>query len=140
MNETEVRHNTLFNWNREKWTLREPGKTIDMTRLSKINRPSMVSERMNGNEYQIATAAADIIIIEYLQYWARHNLQELLNEINQIRQYHDDTVTSHNELIDQLQASVKGVKTLKQELQDLGNDYEKQTDGLPQTQSQLDQA
>ena len=33
----------------------------------------MVSERMNGNEDQVATAAADITIIEHLQYWARHN-------------------------------------------------------------------
>ena len=85
----------------------------------------MVSERMNGNEDQVAITAADIIIIEHLQYWACHNLQELLDEINRIRQYHDDTVTSHNELIDQLQASVKGVKTLKQELWDLGNNHEK---------------
>ena len=46
---------------------------------------------------------------------------------------------SHNELIDQLQASVKRVKTLKQELWDLGNNYEKQTDNLLQTQSQLNQ-
>ena len=53
-----------------------------MARLSKINRPSMVSERMNGNEDQVATAAADIITIEHLQYWARHNPQELLDEIN----------------------------------------------------------
>ena len=111
-----------------------------MACLSKINRPSMVPERMNGNEDQVATAAADITTIEHLQYWARHNPQELLDEINRIRQYHDDTVTSHNELIDQLQASVKGVETLEQELRDLGNDYEKQTDGLLQTQSQLDQA
>ena len=99
----------------------------------------MVPEQMNKNKDQVATAAADIIIIEHLQYWARHNPQELLDEINRIRQYHDDTVTSHNELIDQLQASVKGVETLKQELRDLGNDYKKQTDGLLQTQSQLDQ-
>ena len=55
---------------------------------------------MNGNEDQVATAAADIITIEHLQYWACHNSQELLDEINQIHQYHDDTVTSHNELID----------------------------------------
>ena len=82
MNETEVRHNTLFNWNWEKQTLRESGKTIDMTCLSKINWPSIVPERMNGNEDQVATAAANIIIIEHLQYWARHNSQELLNEIN----------------------------------------------------------
>ena len=87
-----------------------------MARLSKINRPSMVPERMNGNEDQVATAAANITTIEHLQYWARHNPQELLDEINRIRQYHDDTVTSHNELIDQLQASVKGVETLEQEL------------------------
>ena len=60
----------------------------------------MVSERMNGNEDQVATAAADIIIIEHLQYWAHHNSQELLDEINWIRQYHDDIMTSHNELID----------------------------------------
>ena len=100
----------------------------------------MVPERMNGNEDQVATAAANIITIEHLQYWAHHNLQELLNEINRICQYHDNTVTSHNELIDQLQASVKGVETLKQELWDLGNDHEKQTDDLLQTQSQLDQA
>ena len=60
----------------------------------------MVPEWMNGNKDQVATAAADIIIIEHLQYWARHNPQELLNEINRICQYHDDTVTSHNELID----------------------------------------
>ena len=100
MNKTEVRYNTLFNWNWKKWTPREPGKTIDMACLSKINRPSMVPERMNGNEDQVATAAANIIIIEHLQYWARHNPQELLNEINRICQYHDDTVTSHNELID----------------------------------------
>ena len=60
----------------------------------------MVPEQMNGNEDQVAITAADITIIEHLQYWARHNSQELLNEINQIRQYHDDTVTSHNELID----------------------------------------
>ena len=60
----------------------------------------MIPEQMNENEDQIATAAADIIIIEYLQYWARHNPQELLNEINWICQYHDNTVTSHNELID----------------------------------------
>ena len=99
----------------------------------------MVSERMNENEDQIATAAVNIIIIEHLQYWARQNSQELLNEINWIRQYHDDTVTLHNELIDQLQASVKGVETLEQELWDLGNDYEKQTDDLLQTQSQLNQ-
>ena len=139
MNETEVRYNTLFNWNQKKWTLRESDKTINMTRLSKINRPSMVPERMNGNKDQIAITAADIIIIKHLQYWTCHNPQELLDEINRIRQYHDDTVTLHNELIDQLQASVKGVETLKQELWDLGNNYEKQTDGLLQTQSQLDQ-
>ena len=60
----------------------------------------MVPERMNGNEDQIATTAADIIIIEHLQYWVCHNLQELLDEINWICQYHNDTVTSHNELID----------------------------------------
>ena len=60
----------------------------------------MVPERMNGNEDQVATAAANITTIEHLQYWAHHNPQELLNEINRICQYHDDTVTSHNELID----------------------------------------
>ena len=71
-----------------------------MARLSKINRPSIVSERMNEREDQVVTAAADIIIIEHLQYWARHNSQELLDEINQICQYHDDIMTSNNELID----------------------------------------
>ena len=100
MNETEVRYNTLFNWNWKKWTLREPDKTINMARLSKINWPFMVSERMNKNEDQVATTTADIIIIKHLQYWACHNPQELLDEINWICQYHDDTVTSHNELID----------------------------------------
>ena len=60
----------------------------------------MVPEQMNENEDQVATAAANITIIKHLQYWACHNLQELLNEINRICQYHDDTVTSHNELID----------------------------------------
>ena len=55
---------------------------------------------MNENEDQIITAAADIIIIKHLQYWVCHNSQELLNEINWIRQYHNDTVTSHNKLID----------------------------------------
>ena len=73
MNETEVRYNTLFNWNRKKWTLRESSNTIDMARLSKINWPSMVPERMNENEDQIATTAANITIIEHLQYWACHN-------------------------------------------------------------------
>ena len=87
---------------------------------------------MNGNEDQVITTAADITTIEHLQYWAHHNFQELLDEINWICQYHDDTVTSHNELIDQLQALVKGVETLKQELWDLGNNYEKQTDDLLQ--------
>ena len=100
MNKTEVRYNTLFNQNWKKQTLRESGKTIDMARLNKINRPFMVSERMNENKDQVATAAANIIIIEHLQYWARHNPQELLDEINQIHQYHNDTVTLHNELID----------------------------------------
>ena len=42
----------------------------------------MVSEQMNENKDQVATAAADIIIIEHLQYWAHHNPQELLDEIN----------------------------------------------------------
>ena len=42
----------------------------------------MVSEQMNENEDQVATAAANIIIIKHLQYWACHNPQELLNEIN----------------------------------------------------------
>ena len=60
----------------------------------------MIPEQMNKNKDQIAITAADIIIIKHLQYWARHNSQELLNEINWIRQYHDDTVTSHNKLID----------------------------------------
>ena len=60
----------------------------------------MVSERMNEIEDQVVTAAANIIIIEHLQYWAHHNPQELLDEINRICQYHDNTVTSHNELID----------------------------------------
>ena len=39
-----------------------------MARLSKINWPFMISERMNENEDQVITAAADIIIIEHLQY------------------------------------------------------------------------
>ena len=60
----------------------------------------MVSEWMNGNEDQVVITAADIIIIEHLQYWACHNPQELLDEINQIRQYHNNIMTSHNELID----------------------------------------
>ena len=47
---------------------------------------------------------------------------------------------AHNELIDQLQASAKGVEALEHELQELGNNYKKQTDDLLQTQSQLDQA
>ena len=68
MNKTEVRYNTLFNWNWKKQTLREPDKTIDMTCLSKINWPFMVPEQMNGNEDQVATAAANIITIEHLQY------------------------------------------------------------------------
>ena len=59
----------------------------------------MVSEQMNENEDQVVITAVNITIIEYLQYWAYHNPQELLNEINQICQYHNDTVTSHNELI-----------------------------------------
>ena len=42
----------------------------------------MISEQMNENEDQVAITAANITIIEYLQYWARHNPQELLNEIN----------------------------------------------------------
>ena len=67
-NKTEVRHNTFFNWNRKKQTLRESGKIINMTYLSKINWPFMVSERMNGNEDQIVITAADIIIIKHLQY------------------------------------------------------------------------
>ena len=95
---------------------------------------------MNENKDQVATAAADIITIEHLQYWACHNFQELLDEINWICQYHNDIMTSHNKLINQLQASVKGVETLEQKLWDLGNNYEKQTDDLLQTQSQLDQA
>ncbi|SLM34594.1 hypothetical protein LPUS_03431 [Lasallia pustulata] len=47
---------------------------------------------------------------------------------------------AHNELIDQLQASAKGVEALEHKLQELGNNYKKQTDDLLQTQSQLDQA
>ena len=75
----------------------------------------------------------DITTLKDLQYWAQHYPQELLDEITQICQYHDDTVTSHNELMDQLQM-------LERELQDLDNDHEKQTDDLLQTQAHLDQA
>ena len=67
MNKTEVRHNTLFNWNWKKWTLRESGKIINMTHLSKINCPFMISEQMIKNEDQIAITAADITIIKHLQ-------------------------------------------------------------------------
>ncbi|SLM35316.1 hypothetical protein NFIA_101300 [Lasallia pustulata] len=110
-----------------------------MARLSKINRPSMVPGPLE-NEDQAANTAAKITTVVQLQHWAYTKPQVVLDEMNQVRQYHDDTVMAHNELIDQLQASAKGVEALEHELQELGNNYEKQTDDLLQTQSQLDQA
>ncbi|SLM34679.1 Zinc finger, CCHC-type [Lasallia pustulata] len=110
-----------------------------MARLSKIDRPSMVSGPLE-NEDQAANTAAKITTVAQLQHWAHTKPQAVLDEMNQVRQYHDDTVMVHNELIDQLQASAKGVEVLEHELQELGNDCEKQTDDLLQTQSQLDQA
>ncbi|SLM36047.1 Retrotransposon gag domain [Lasallia pustulata] len=92
------------------------------------------------NVDQAANTAAKITTVAQLQHWAHTKPQAVLDEMNQVRQYHDDTVMAHNELIDQLQASAKGVEALEHELQELGNDYEKQTDDLLQTQSQLDQA
>ena len=47
---------------------------------------------------------------------------------------------TYNKLIDQLQASAKGVEALAHELWELGNNYKKQTDDLFQIQSQLKQA
>ena len=92
------------------------------------------------NEDQAADTAAEIATVEQLQHWADTKPQAVLDEMNRIQQYHDDTVMAHNELIDQLQASAKGVEALEHELQELGNNYKKQTDDLLQTQSQLDQA
>ncbi|SLM37240.1 hypothetical protein LPUS_06983 [Lasallia pustulata] len=92
------------------------------------------------NEDQAANTAAKITTVAQLQHWAHTEPQAVLDEMNQVRQYHDDAVMAHNELIDQLQASAKGVEALEHELQELGNDYKKQTDDLLQTQSQLDQA
>ena len=92
------------------------------------------------NEDQAANTAAKITTVAQLQHWAYTKPQAVLDEMNQVRQYHDDTVMAHNKLIDQLQASAKGVEALEHELQELSNDYKKQTDDLLQTQSQLDQA
>ena len=97
-----------------------------MACLGKITRPSMVPEQANEEEDQVANTAAEIATLEHLEHWTQENPQAVLDEINRIHQYHDDTVVSYNKLVD--------------ELQELGNNYEKQTDDLIETQSQLDQS
>ena len=87
------------------------------------------------NKDQAADTAAEIATVEQLQHWADTKPQAVLDEMNWIRQYHNDTVMAHNELIDQFQASAKGVEALEHELQELSNNYKKQTDDLLQTQS-----
>ena len=86
------------------------------------------------NEDQAVNTAAEITTVAQLQHWARTEPQAVLDEMNQVWQYHDNTVMVYNKLIDQLQASAKRVEALDHELQELGNNYKKQTDDLLQTQ------
>ncbi|KAA6409463.1 MAG: hypothetical protein FRX48_07017 [Lasallia pustulata] len=111
-----------------------------MACLSKIDRPSMVPEQTNKDEDQVANTTAEIATIEHLKYWTRQDPQAVLDEMNRVRQYYNNTVLLHNKLVDQVQVSAKEVKVLEHELEELGNNHEKQTDDLLQTQSYLDQA
>ena len=113
---------------------RESNKTIEMARLSKIDRPSMVQGPLE-NEDQAANTAAKITTVAQLQHWAHTKPQAVLDEMNQVWQYYNDTVIAYNKLIDQLQASAKGVEALEYKLQELSNNYKKQTDDLLQTRS-----
>ena len=97
-----------------------------MACLEKITQPFMVPEQVNEEEDQVINTAAEIATLKHLKHWTQKNPQAVLNEINCIHQYHDDTVVSYNKLVD--------------ELQELENNYEKQTDDLIETQSQLDQS
>ena len=60
---------------------RESNKTIDMARLSKIDRPSMVQGPLENGD-QAADTAAEIATVEQLQHWADTKPQAVLDEMN----------------------------------------------------------